>query len=58
MSSSPIKQPKIVAKSPIIVAMMPMSVNDVINLNQPKHMAAGGIKAKKTFQKKEKKCNI
>jgi hypothetical protein len=55
VSSNPIKQPKIVAKSPTTVAMTPIKVNDVINLSQPENIAAGGIKANKTFQKNEKK---
>lgn len=58
MSSNPIKQPKIVARSPMIVAMIPMSVNEVTNLSQPENIAVGGINANKTFQKNDQKCSI
>lgn len=57
-SSNPIKQPKIVAKSPIIVAIIPISISEVMNLKYPENMAAGGIKANKTFHINEKKCKI
>lgn len=57
-SSIPIRQPKIVARSPIIVAISPMRSNDVKNLSQPENTVAGGISANTTFQKNEKKCDV
>jgi len=37
------------------VAMTPINIREVKNLNQPENTAAGGIKANITFQKNEKK---
>lgn len=48
VSSRWIKQPKIVAKSPMIVVMIPIIQSDTKKHSQPPNIATGGINANKT----------
>jgi hypothetical protein len=48
VSSMPIRQPKIVAKSAIIVVITPIMTKQTKKHNQPPNMATGGMQANKT----------
>ena len=52
VSSSPTKQPKMEAKSPIKAVRMPITAKDTKNVNQPPQILTGGTIANNIYREK------